>query len=84
MDLSTSRQHLASLTLDLGLGMNGCMSWLDDYKFHACDSVYQDLVTVFLEWYFLACFPVSRHEFLAIVHASQVSILVFARLFHKL
>lgn len=80
-DSSTSKQHLAVLTLVVGLSMNGCISWLDDYKFHAYDSVWRDWVSIFLEWYFLADFPVIRHGFLTIMHVSQVSILAFAQFF---
>lgn len=81
VDFSASRQHLAFLTLDLGLSLNGCMSWLNDCKFQVCDSIYQDWIVFWLEWSFLARFLVSRRDLLTIVHVSQVSILVFAQFF---
>lgn len=58
-DAFTYQQHLALLALDLGLGINECMLWLNDYKFHAYGLVYQDWVVVRLERSSLTHFPVG-------------------------
>lgn len=60
--------------------MNRCMSQLDDYKFHSCDSVYENWVAVCLERYFPTSFPIIRWDFLSDVHALQVSILFFSQI----
>lgn len=60
VDRFSSQQHLAIRALGLGLSMNGCMSSLDDYKFHVCDSFYQNWVAISLERSFLEHFHVSR------------------------
>lgn len=83
-DFFTSQQHLALLALDLGLSINICMLWLDDYKFHAHGLVYQDLVAFFLERYFMTRFPVNGRDILSIVHTLQVSMLFFSQLFPQI
>jgi len=61
-DYFTSPQHLPLLALDLGLSINRCMLWLDDYKFHVCGSIYQDWVAVFLERSSLTYFPIGGRD----------------------
>lgn len=61
------RQHLASLALDLGLSINGCMPRWDDYKFHAHALVYQDWVVVHPEMSSMTRFLVGGQDILVVV-----------------
>lgn len=80
----TSQQHLALLTLDLGLGINECRLWLDDYKFHTCGLVYQDWVVICLERSSLKHFLVGDRDVLVVLHVLQVNMLCCAQLFPQI
>lgn len=80
-DSFISRQHLSLLALYLGLIINRCMLWLDDYKFNTCGSIYLDWVVVHPERSSLTHFSIGGRDVLVVVHALQVNMLFFAQFF---
>ena len=78
MNILVNRQWLTPLSSDLGLCMNGFVSFIKIVEFQENIVVYQDESGIQLAQSILACSLVSIHDLLAIAHALQVIFVVDA------
>ena len=77
VDVPENRQWLTQHPSDLGLCMNGCVSFINvEFQEHVV--VYQDESGIQLAQSILACSLVSIRDLLAVSHALQVSFVVTA------
>lgn len=75
-NISTNRQCLSSLPLDLGWCMNGCVSFIDNFRFQVHLPVYHEEIAIELEQYIMAHSLVSSDELPIFSHDFQVSLVV--------
>ena len=78
MNILANRRWLTPLLSDLGLCMNGFVSFIKNVKFQEHIAVYQDESGISLTQSILACSLVSIHDLLAVAHTLQVSFSVDA------
>lgn len=79
MNIPTNRQCLTPLPSNLGLCVDGCVSFINDFRFQEHIFVYQDERKIQLTQSILARSLVSSHDLLSVAHVLQVSIFVGAQ-----